>query len=302
MPFLPSVGVLALALSSGVLATIDTCPSDSPLSCSSSSTEASCCYNSPGGSLLQTQFWDYDPSDGPTDSWTIHGLWPDNCDGSYQEYCDDSREYSNITEILEAQNRTELLTYMQEYWPDYEGADEDETFWEHEWNKHGTCINTIEPSCYTDYYAQEEVGDFFQQVVDLFKDLDSYTALSNAGITPSDSETYKLSDIQDALAAIHDGYTPYIECEDDALSELYYYFNVKGSAIGGTYEAAEALETTKCPSEGIKYPPKSSSSSGSGGSGSSGYGSSGYGSSGYGGYGYGYKKARRGMGRRGLKN
>lgn len=62
---------------------------------------------------------------------------PDNCDGTYQEYCDDSREYSNITSILEAQNRTELLSYMKGYWPDYEGADEDESFWEHEWNKHG---------------------------------------------------------------------------------------------------------------------------------------------------------------------
>ena len=77
MSFLPSAGVLALAavqLSSGVLAGIDTCPSDSVLSCSADDT-ASCCFNSPGGSLLQTQFWDYDPSDGPTDSWTIHGLW-----------------------------------------------------------------------------------------------------------------------------------------------------------------------------------------------------------------------------------
>lgn len=77
MSFLPSVGMLALGamqLSSGVLATIDTCSSDSPLSCQTDN-EASCCFNSPGGSLLQTQFWDYDPSDGPTDSWTIHGLW-----------------------------------------------------------------------------------------------------------------------------------------------------------------------------------------------------------------------------------
>lgn len=25
--------------------------------------------------LLQTQFWDTDPSTGPSDAWTIHGLW-----------------------------------------------------------------------------------------------------------------------------------------------------------------------------------------------------------------------------------
>lgn len=37
-----------------------------------------CCFNAPGGQLLQTQFWDTDPSTGPSDSWTIHGLWSIN--------------------------------------------------------------------------------------------------------------------------------------------------------------------------------------------------------------------------------
>lgn len=34
-----------------------------------------CCFNYPGGQMLQTQFWDADPAVGPVDSWTIHGLW-----------------------------------------------------------------------------------------------------------------------------------------------------------------------------------------------------------------------------------
>jgi ribonuclease T2 len=61
---------------------------------------------------------------------------------------------------------------MQDYWVDING--DDESFWAHEWGKHGTCINTIDPSCYTNYSSQEEVGDFFQKVVDLFKGLDTY--------------------------------------------------------------------------------------------------------------------------------
>lgn len=60
---------------------------------------------------------------------------PDNCDGTYQQYCDSSREYKNITEILQAQGRDELLEYMNKYWKDYEG--DDESFWEHEFGKHG---------------------------------------------------------------------------------------------------------------------------------------------------------------------
>ena len=46
------------------------------LSCHNTSVvEDLCCFNAPGGSLLQTQFWDTNPVTGPVDSWTIHGLW-----------------------------------------------------------------------------------------------------------------------------------------------------------------------------------------------------------------------------------
>jgi len=46
------------------------------LSCHNTSVvEDLCCFNAPGGSLLQTQFWDTKPVTGPVDSWTIHGLW-----------------------------------------------------------------------------------------------------------------------------------------------------------------------------------------------------------------------------------
>jgi hypothetical protein len=52
------------------------CSADTPLSCqNTTAVEDLCCFNSPGGQLLQTQFWDTDPVTGPEDSWTIHGLW-----------------------------------------------------------------------------------------------------------------------------------------------------------------------------------------------------------------------------------
>lgn len=50
------------------------------LSCSSrSNVTDSCCVENPGGLLLQTQL--YNPRLGPADSWTIHGLWSDYCNG-----------------------------------------------------------------------------------------------------------------------------------------------------------------------------------------------------------------------------
>ncbi|THH09608.1 hypothetical protein EW145_g1893 [Phellinidium pouzarii] len=58
-----------------------------------------CCSPTPGGLVLQTQFWDtYTGFEDagqllPKNSWTIHGLWPDFCDGSFTQYCDLSRQY-----------------------------------------------------------------------------------------------------------------------------------------------------------------------------------------------------------------
>jgi ribonuclease T2 len=62
--------------------------------------------------LVQTQFWDTSPSTGPSNSWTIHGLWPDHCDGTYDSNCDASRAYTNITAIIQSYGKTDLLSYM----------------------------------------------------------------------------------------------------------------------------------------------------------------------------------------------
>ncbi|KAL3707290.1 Ribonuclease T2 precursor (RNase T2) [Talaromyces marneffei ATCC 18224] len=251
-----TLGVLALgaAVKVALAGTLDTCSTSSPLSCSSSSS-GTCCYEAPGGLLLQTQFWDYNPSIGPSDSWGIHGLWPDNCDGTYKSNCDSSRAYNDITTLLQNAGKTDLLNYMDTYWQSNDESTE--AFWEHEWATHGTCINTIKPSCYTNYSTGDEAVDFFQQVVDLFQTLDTYTALANAGIYPDDSATYYLSDIQAAAAAIHGGKTPYFGCSSGALSSAYYYFHISGNAINGTYVPVSSLANrSNCPSSGIRYPTK----------------------------------------------
>lgn len=57
---------------------------------------------------------------------------------------------------------------MRAYWlPDRGTA---EHFWEHEWRKHGTCINTLAPACYGEDYSEgDEVVDFFTRAVEIFK-------------------------------------------------------------------------------------------------------------------------------------
>jgi ribonuclease T2 len=54
---------------------LQSCPMPE-LSCHNTTVvENLCCFNAPGGQLLQTQFWDTHPVTGPVDSWTLHGLW-----------------------------------------------------------------------------------------------------------------------------------------------------------------------------------------------------------------------------------
>ena len=82
MPSLRSIAISALNsaqlvlyfFNSGVSATPPTCLNP-VLSCHNTTAENTCCFNFPGGQVLQTQFWDTDPATGPADSWTIHGLW-----------------------------------------------------------------------------------------------------------------------------------------------------------------------------------------------------------------------------------
>lgn len=122
----------------------------------------------------------HDPSDavhnlmlatriGPSNSWGIHGLWPDNCDGTYSSSCDSSRAYDNVTSLIKQYGTTQLLSDMNTYWVSNDQSNED--FWSHEFSKHGTCVTTLDPDCYTNYKTGIEAVDYFQIVVNLFKTL-----------------------------------------------------------------------------------------------------------------------------------
>jgi ribonuclease T2 len=122
--------------------------------------------------------------------------------------------------------------------------------------KHGTCINTIAPSCYTAYQSKQEVVDYFQKAVTLFQGLPSYQWLAAAGITPSSTATYTSAAIQSALQS-HHGHPVTLGCSNGALNEIWYHYNVQGSLQTGTFQAADPDGTkSTCPATGVKYLPK----------------------------------------------
>lgn len=85
------------------------------LSCSPESLNADPCCTESAGLLLLTQLYNWNPGLGPSDSWTLHGLWPNFCNGSYPASCDTSREYTGIADTLKQKDQA-LLQYMQEFW------------------------------------------------------------------------------------------------------------------------------------------------------------------------------------------
>lgn len=104
--------------------------------------------------------------------YTTNHFRPDHCNGGFDQFCDSRRKYSNISLILVDAGRGDLLEYMSEYWKDFRG--DDSNLWQHEWNKHGTCVSTLEPDCYTDYLPQQEVVDYFDKTVEVYKELPTH--------------------------------------------------------------------------------------------------------------------------------
>ncbi|KOS21474.1 Ribonuclease Trv [Escovopsis weberi] len=247
-----AAGLLALLVPTAV-AGPKVCPANVPLSCHNTGPVTDTCCFIPTGQLLQTQFWDVNPPTGPADSWTIHGLWPDNCDGSFPAACDASRAYTNITDILSAGGADDTLSYMQTYWKDYGGNDE--RFWEHEWAKHGTCISTFSPKCYDGYQSTEEAVDFFSRTVELFKTLPTYEWLADAGITPDKSKSYATADVQAALSRRH-GAPVTLGCKGKRLNEVWYHFNVRGSLQSGQFVATQPDGPKSTCGKTVYYNPK----------------------------------------------
>lgn len=143
----------------------------------------SCCYNGalePGdkesGLILVTSFWNAQPSLGPEDSTTIHGLWPDYCDGTYPQFCTAESgipQYSgaDIDNIL-AKYAPDTLDYLHVYFKDNTG--DDASFRSHEWNKHGTCYNALRGKCFKPHQEGQTPEEaalvaYWQEIVRRFK-------------------------------------------------------------------------------------------------------------------------------------
>ncbi|GKT32236.1 Ribonuclease T2-like protein [Aduncisulcus paluster] len=155
-----------------------------------------------------------------TDSFTVHGLWPNNTDGSYPSSCGGSSWDMNLVQDLYNE-----LIYK---WPDYnssEGKDgcdsnrnsflEAKTYhsvdylWEHEYTKHGTCAIKYEPDTFSDEH------DYMSEALYLLDMLDFQGALNQLGYEQG-AEGMVYDDLMNQLAGYY-GVTVSVKCQSSII-------------------------------------------------------------------------------------
>jgi ribonuclease T2 len=114
-----------------------------------------------------------------SNAFNIHGMWTDNWDGTYPSFC--GNQPFSITQ----QTQNLLLTS----WISYTG--DNLSFWQHEWTKHGTCIDPLLPC---DVY--------FSKTVNLFQILNPQGVLASQGIVPSNTNVYQVGKAASAFSHV----------------------------------------------------------------------------------------------------
>ncbi|KAH7846527.1 hypothetical protein Vadar_014967 [Vaccinium darrowii] len=184
-------------------------------------TQQSCCYPTTGK---------------PNSDFGIHGLWPNNDDGSYPSNCDPSNPFDK-SEV------SDLISSLQTSWPTLACPSSDgSSFWSHEWDKHGTCSESI--------FDQH---GYFKLALNLKAQVDLLQILQGAGINP-DGGSYSLSSIQGAInKAI--GSTPFIECNVDASgnSQLYQVYICSDTSGSNIIQCPVMPTSGKCGSS-VEFP------------------------------------------------
>lgn len=117
-------------------------------------------------------------------TWVIHGLWP-NYNKGYPSFCNKTDKFR--PELIES-----IVPMLEQYWPNLYSDTPLDSFWEHEWEKHGTCALSLSQ------VTNEK--DYFTTTLDLRKKYDFDGILAKASILPDDSKSYELNDIEEAIS------------------------------------------------------------------------------------------------------
>ncbi|OLY80750.1 Ribonuclease Rh [Smittium mucronatum] len=220
------------------------CEITSP-SCSLQGSTDTCCVAKDGW-IVYAETWI--PNKGPSNKFTIHGLWPDRCNGTWSDDgCDLSRNYTNTGDIVLARD-PRLHRVMDRIWPSGSGSNSD--FWDHEWNKHGTCLTTIDPPCLADYKKYDDLLMYFKITTAVNTKYDFYKSLADSGIVPG--ANYTRSSMEAALFK-NAGLRTLVRCDKTGtFTEIWAYFDILGQDT--FVPRVPDYNPTDC--QNVYYPPK----------------------------------------------
>ncbi|CAH0555667.1 unnamed protein product [Brassicogethes aeneus] len=146
--------------------------------------------------------------------WTVHGLWPNKIGKEGPFNCPSAIHF----------DPTQLEPIMDELkarWVNIEANTNANSFWKHEWDKHGTCASQIP--------QLNSIVNYFSQGLELNLNYDIPSILSQGGIVPKETG-YNVHDINKAIMSTLNK-RPVIECEVDRrtkevlLNEIRICFN-----------------------------------------------------------------------------
>ncbi|CAN8293590.1 unnamed protein product [Cochlearia groenlandica] len=151
------------------------------------------------GAICDTQKGCCPPKKGETASdFIIHGLWPQFNNGTWPAFCDQ-------TNLFDISKVCYLVRKMEKKWTEwgvFSCPSNETNLWEHEWNKHGTCVLSV-----FDQHSYFQTNLKFKQKLHLLN------ILRRKGIKPNDG-FYDLNKIKNAIKGVV-GFVPGIECNED---------------------------------------------------------------------------------------
>jgi len=116
--------------------------------------------------------------------WQIHGLWPQLRNGLWPQYCCSDTNYNT-------RNIEPLLGELVESWKSLKIDGNHESFWRHEWTKHGTCA-TSSPLLKGQF-------EYFSKALQVFNSFPLKSWLSKGGIIASNDRFYSIHHIHEAI-------------------------------------------------------------------------------------------------------
>jgi ribonuclease T2 len=116
--------------------------------------------------------------------WTIHGSWPQHTNNSWPQYCCFEKDF-NVTNIKS------LESQLIQKWPSLKASGTHQSFWEHEWTKHGSCAMNSNPL--------KGQLNYFNYSLHLYDSFPLQSWLQSSNIVPHNNNAYKLTAIHESV-------------------------------------------------------------------------------------------------------